>query len=446
MKNIVLFGAGKSSSVLIKYLSEKATANDWNIRIGDINVPAAKERVKGLPNITVEEFDISNESQLQEWVSESDIVVSLLPASMHTAAARACVKNKKNMVTASYVSPEMKELDASAKEAGVILLNEIGVDPGIDHMSAMQVIDSIRDKGGKLTAFESFTGGLLAPESEKANPWKYKFTWNPRNVVLAGQGVAKFRQEGKYKYIPYNRLFRRTEIIHIPGYGHFEGYANRDSLSYLDVYDLQEVKTIYRGTLRRPGYSRAWNAFVQLGATSDEYTMEDTMNMTYEEFINSFLYYHPTDSVETKLAHYMNFDHDAEAMYKLQWLGLFSDKKVGLEKATPAQVLQKILEDVWSLDADDKDMIVMWHKFNYEMNGEQKELHSSMVVVGDDTVDTAMAKTVGLPVAIATEMILNGKIDLKGVVIPTQKGIYEPVLEGLKPYGVNFEEREVEVN
>ncbi len=235
----------------------------------------------------------------------------------------------------------------------------------------MKVLDEIRDQGGKMLVFESFTGGLVAPESDN-NPWNYKFTWNPRNVVLAGQGsAAKFYQEGRYKYIPYNKLFRRTETIEIEGYGKFEGYANRDSLGYREVYRLNEIPTIYRGTLRRPGYCRAWDAFVQLGATDDSYVLEGSEDMTYRQFINSFLPYNPNDSVELKLKHYLRLWDDSPIFEKLEWLGIFSEKKVGLKDATPAQILQKILEEKWSLDPDDKDMLVMWHKFGFELNGKK---------------------------------------------------------------------------
>lgn len=442
MKNILILGAGKSSSVLIQQLLADAAAEDWQLTIGDRFPDHVRKIFPQSDRLAVREFDTHNATLMQQLVSGVDLVISMLPAMLHPAVGAVCLQEGKHMITASYVSDEMKKMDDGAKKKGLLFLNEMGVDPGIDHMSAMQVIDRIRAQGGRMTAFESFTGGLLAPESEKDNPWKYKFTWNPRNVVLAGQGVVKFRQEGTYKYIPYHRLFRRTEVIQIPGYGYFEGYANRDSLKYLDAYHLQEVKTIYRGTLRRPGFCRAWNAFVQIGATDDTYTMENTAEMTHREFINSFLYYDPVAPVELKLAYYMNWDIDSEEMHRMKWLGVFENKKVGLNNATPAQILQKILEDKWSLAPDDKDMLVMWHKFNYELEGRQRESHAYFVATGDDTVNTAMAKTVGLPVAISTKMLLQKKINLRGVVIPTVKEVYEPVMRELAKFGMRFEEIE----
>jgi saccharopine dehydrogenase (NAD+, L-glutamate forming) len=308
----------------------------------------------------------------------------------------------------------------------------------------MKVIDEIRAKGGEIKAFETFTGGLVAPESDD-NPWHYKFTWNPRNVVLAGQGGAvKFIQEGTYKYIPYHKLFRRTELINIEGHGKFEGYANRDSLKYRSVYGLENVETMYRGTLRRPGFCRAWDAFVQLGATDDSYVLPHSETMTFREFINLFLPYNPFDSVELKLRHYLNLAHDEiELFEKFKWLDLFEDIPLGIEQATPAQALQRILERKWSLNQHDKDMIVMWHKFLYQLNGEKKELQSSMVIKGKNTKETAMAMTVGYPLGIAAKMILEGIIQTPGVHIPIKKEMYHPILKELEEYGIVFTENEI---
>lgn len=443
MRNILLIGAGRSTASLIQYLVENAAENNWQLKIVDQSIEHLSDWLKA-DCVSAQKFDVNDSGMRRSLIREADVVISMLPAHMHLEVAKDCVNFKKNMVTASYISDGMRALDEKAKEAGVTMINEIGVDPGIDHLSAMKVIDEIRSKGGKVTAFETFTGGLVAPESDD-NPWNYKFTWNPRNVVLAGQGGAvKFIQEGTYKYIPYHKLFRRTELIDIDTYGKFEGIANRDSLKYRSVYDLEDIKTMYRGTLRRAGYSRAWDAFVQIGATDDSYTLQHTEEMTFREFINLFLPYNPTDSVELKLRYYLGLAHDEiELFEKLEWLDIFKDIKIGIKDATPAQVLQKILERKWTLKPDDKDMIVMWHKFIYEMDGKEHEKHSSMVIKGKDTHDTAMAMTVGYPVGIATKMILNGKINAPGVHIPIQKEMYEPILAELVDYGIRFQEKEV---
>ena len=444
MRKIFLIGAGRSASSLIKYLLDNSVEQGWHLTVADLSLELAQSKINGHENATAIQFDINNEEQRSGEISKADIVISMLPASMHVPVAKDCIAQGKSMVTASYVSDEMKALDEDAKAAGVVLMNEIGVDPGVDHLSAMNVLDEIRDAGGKMLSFESFTGGLVAPESDN-NPWNYKFTWNPRNVVLAGQGsAAKFFQEGRYKYVPYNKLFRRTELIDIEGYGEFEGYANRDSLGYRSVYGLDDIPTIYRGTLRRRGFCRAWDCFVQLGATDDSYVLEDSENMTYRQFINSFLPYNPNDSVELKLKYYLRLWDDTHVFEKLEWLGIFSEAKVGLKEATPAQILQKILEEKWSLEEDDIDMIVMWHKFGYELNGEKLQKESSMVCLGDDQTYTAMAKTVGIPVAIATKLVLNGVIKTPGVRVPITKEIYKPMLEELSQHGINFTEKDTD--
>jgi saccharopine dehydrogenase-like NADP-dependent oxidoreductase len=366
----------------------------------------------------------------------------MLPAHLHIEIAKDCIQFKKHLVTASYISDAMQALDEEAKKNNLIFMNEIGLDPGIDHMSAMKVIDEIRSKGGNMLLFESFCGGLVAPESD-TNLWNYKFTWAPRNVVLAGQGgAAKFIQEGTYKYIPYGTLFRRTEFLEVEGYGKFEAYSNRDSLKYRSIYGLDDVLTLYRGTIRRVGFSKAWNMFVQLGMTDDSYIMEDSENMSYRQFTNSFLPYHPTDSVEIKMRLILKIDQDDIMWDKLLELDLFnSEKKVNLPNATPAQILEKILSDSWTLEPDDKDMIVMYHKFGYELYGEKTQIDSKMVCIGDDQTYTAMAKTVGLPVAMATLLILNGKITTPGVQLPIKKEVYLPILKELEDYGVVFHEQ-----
>ncbi|RBA29909.1 saccharopine dehydrogenase family protein [Flavobacterium tibetense] len=444
MRKILVIGAGRSASSLIKYLLDKSTSENLLVTIADLSLELAQKKIKNHPNARAIAFDIFNETQRKEEIENSDIVISMLPAHLHIEVAKDCITYKKHMVTASYISPAMQELNAAAQENNLIFMNEIGLDPGIDHMSAMKIIDEIRAQGGKILLFESFCGGLVAPESD-TNLWNYKFTWNPRNVVLAGQGgVAKFIQEGTYKYIPYNKLFRRTEFLEVEGYGRFEAYANRDSLKYRSVYGLEDALTVFRGTIRRVGYSRAWDILVQLGMTDDSYTIDDSENMTYREFTNSFLPYHPTDTVEIKLRHAQKIDQDDIIWDKLVEIGLFNgDKKVGLKNATPAQILEKILSESWALEPEDKDMIVMYHKFGYELNGEKKQIDSTMVCIGDDQTYTAMAKTVGLPVAIATLKILNGEIKTPGVQLPMTKEVYNPILKELEEYGVVFKEHEV---
>ena len=441
MKNIFVIGAGRSATTLIGYFLKHAKEQDWHLTVGDISAELCENKIAGHPRGRAISFDVFNAEQRREELSRADVIVSMLPASMHIEVAKECVEMGKHLTTASYISDDMRALDEAAKTKGLTLLNETGLDPGIDHLSAMKLLDEIRNDGGTIEHFESFTGGLVAEESDD-NPWHYKFTWNPRNVVLASQGGAvKFLHNGKYKYIPYNRVFRRTERIKVEGCGEFEGYANRDSLSYRDVYGLEDVKTIYRGTLRRPGFSRSWNAFVHLGLTDDSYVMEDSETLTNREFLNSFLPFSLTDNVELKLRASLKLDQDDQLMEKITWLGLFENTVVGLKNATPAQVLQHILEKKWSMKPDDKDMIVMWHKVGFIKNAQKFVTESSMIVEGDDQDNTAMAKTVGLPLAIATRMILEEKITERGVLLPLSRDIYKPVLSELANNGIVFNEK-----
>ena len=442
MKNILIIGAGKSSSYLIKYLLEKSDKENLHLHIGDICTKNIKLIVGDHQNATSFLFDVFDSKKRQEYIKKSDIVISMLPARFHIEVAKDCITYNKHMVTASYISKEMRALDDAAKTKGLVFMNEIGVDPGIDHMSAMQLIDKIKESGGKMLLFESFTGGLVAPENDN-NLWNYKFTWNPRNVVLAGQGgAAMFIQEGTYKYIPYHKLFRRTEFVNIDGSGNFEAYANRDSLKYRSIYGLEDIPTMYRGTIRKVGFSRAWDIFVQLGMTDDSYRIQNSKGMSYRDFVNLFLAYSPSDSVELKLRSYLKIDQDDVVWAKLIELDLFNPtKKITLKNATPAQILQKILESSWTLEEEDKDMIVMQHLLGYEMKGEKKQIESSLIVKGENQNYTAMAKTVGLPVAIAALKILQGEIKTPGVQLPISKEIYEPILKELKEYGVQFSEK-----
>jgi saccharopine dehydrogenase-like NADP-dependent oxidoreductase len=441
IQRIVVFGAGKSTSAMIEYLATHEDATGWAVTVLDQDEKALSAKCAPYPNIQAQGADLSDPNTRAHWIQQADVVVSMLPAFMHIEVAKACLTYEKHLVTASYVSPEMAALHEEAKAKNLVFLNECGVDPGIDHMSTMEILEKLRAKGAEITSYESFCGGILAPESP-SNPWQYKFTWNPRNVVLAGAGGAvKFIQEGLYKFIPYHKLFRRTEFMTIPGYGRFEGYANRDSLKYISAYGLDGVPTMYRGTLRRPGFCRAWDVFVQLGATDDSYHMEGVATMTHRSFLNSFLAYHASDSVELKLMHYLQIPQDSELMELFEWLGLFTDEPVGLQKGSPAQILQAILEKKWTMTEEDRDMLVMWHRIFYRLEGQTYRLESSMVCKGKTAQNTAMAFTVGLPVAMATRLVAKGLVQDRGVLMPLKKEVYGPILHELADWGIRFDER-----
>jgi saccharopine dehydrogenase (NADP+, L-glutamate forming) len=440
MKTILVLGAGRSSSALISYLLSNAARHDWQIIVGDVSIEAAKSKINGHARGTSVFFNIEDEFTSRKTIASADVVVSLIPANLHASVAKLCLELSRHLLTASYVSEEMKSFHEEASRKELLFLNESGLDPGIDHMSAMQVIDRIREEGGQLTSFESFTGGLIAPETDLENPWRYKFTWNPRNVVLAGQSTAKYLEQGRYKYIPYQQLFERFTPIHVDGLGNYEGYANRDSLKYIETYGLQGIQTMLRGTLRNQGYCSAWNIFVQLGCCDDSYEMEGVSSMTHRDFINSFLISGTGDSAEKQLTATFGIQPAGQEIKRLQWSGFFTDEKVGLTKGTPAQILEHILNKKWKLQPHDKDLVVMWHRFMYSLNGKRYEVQASLVAKGDDSINTAMAKTVGLPIAIAAKLLMEGKIKQRGVVIPTQKEIYEPVLNELKELGIVLKE------
>jgi saccharopine dehydrogenase-like NADP-dependent oxidoreductase len=445
MKRILVLGSGLSTSSLIDYLLVHAEKENWLVTVGDIDQAAAMLKVDGHSRGKAIAFDIFNEMDKARHIKESDLVISMLPARFHPMVADACLEAGRTMLTASYVSPEIRRLDYQARQKGILFFNELGVDPGIDHMSAMRVIDAIRTKGGKLTGFRSYTGGLIAPESDD-NPWNYKFTWNPRNVVLAGQGTSMYIRDGQYKYIPYHQLFRSPEKTTVLDLGEFEVYPNRDSLKYREVYNLPEIKTLIRGTMRRPGFCEAWNVFVQLGMTDDSYTMDSSGHHSWQEFTESFIPSGKEGTITERLSSYLGIPSQGTIMDKLAWLGLFDQEPTGLNNATPAQLLQHKLEQKWGLGPNDKDMIVMQHVFDYQLTGKKYRHKSSLIVIGKDQRQTAMAMTVGTPLAIAARLVLNGSIRATGVQVPTSPEFYNPILSELEQHGIRFVEEEEEVS
>lgn len=444
MTDILILGAGKSSSYLIRYLSAQAVQHHWTITVADQSDEMASQKTQGLPHVHPKGFDISDDKVRNAMISQAAIVISMLPPPLHFVIAQTCLRHGKSLLTASYLSEEISALEKEAREKGIVILMEMGLDPGIDHMSAMKEIDRISESGGQLTSFKSYTGGLMAPGSDN-NPWQYKVTWNPRNVVLAGQGTVKYLFAGQYKYTSYQQLFTRLYHTSIPGYGDFEGYANRDSLRYLSAYQLTGISNFIRGTFRRPGYAAAWHALVQLGLTDDSFVMENTKGMSYKDFTASFLEDTTGEDIATLFFMSCCIDPASDTAERLRWLGLFGDEKIKLPSGSPAQVMQEIIEDKWRLQAEDKDMVVMQHELEYHSRGKNKKVLCTLVNLGEDAVYTAMSKTVGLPLGIAAKLILTGALKLKGVQVPVSKEIYEPVLQELEEYGVSFEVSEIEL-
>jgi len=442
MQNLLIIGAGRSATALINYILEQAKQYSFFVTVGDADLDSAQRKIGNHPNGRAIWLDASKPNDRRDVISRHDVVVSLLPPQMHLEVAQDCIVLGKHMVTASYVSKQVFRLGDEARQRALVFMNEIGLDPGIDHMSAMQRIHQIKAKGGKITAFYSYTGGLVAPESDD-NPWHYKFSWNPRNVVLAGQGTAQFLEEGKLKYIPYRRLFRQYRLVNIPNMGQWEVYANRDSLLYRDAYGLQDIKTLFRGTIRHLGFCDAWNALVRIGLTDATFPIVHSNELTYHDLMEAFLgISQHTGSVKDRIAKMLETEPDSEVMQKLEWLGLFSKRRIKLINATPSLILENLLLEKWALQPDEHDMVIMQHVFEYEIQRKKRKLTSTLVMKGENSQETAMSKLVGLPLGIFVKLLMLGKISTTGVSIPTMPEVYEPVMKELETYGVKFIEEE----
>jgi saccharopine dehydrogenase (NADP+, L-glutamate forming) len=441
MKNILIVGAGRSSAALIKYVLNLAKERGSFVTVADADPKMADQKIGDHPNGRSAWLDVLKGNDRKDLISRADIVVSLLPAHLHLEVAHDCIKLRKHLITASYVSQEMYRLGDEARDRELIFMGEMGLDPGIDHMSAKQKIEEIKEMGGKITAFRSYTGGLIAPESDD-NPWNYKFTWNPRNVVLMGQGTAQYLEGGKLKFLPYNRLFQQARTVEVPGLGDYEVYANRDSLLYKDIYGLDGIPNILRGTFRPLGFCSAWNALIKIGITDGSYPILNSGDITYHEWMDGYVNNISGNSVKERVANLIGESINSPVMQKLEWLGLFRKKKIKLSNATPALILEHLLLDKWKLGKDDKDMVVMQHEFEYELEGKKHLTESTLILKGENQTETAMAKLVGLPMGIFVRLVMEGKITSTGVNIPVMKEVYEPVLEELKNFGVVFKERD----
>ncbi len=437
MKKILILGAGRSSSAVIDYLLFNSNQYGWKVTVADIDITHSKDRISNHSNGIAISFTLDNEETAGFIIGEHDVVVSMLPPHLHDRVAAHCLTHSKHLLTASYVSKKMHELNDEASKKGILFMCEMGLDPGIDHMSAMQIIDKIKLKGGIISSFKSSCGGLVAPACDD-NPWHYKISWNPRNVVLAGQATAQYLDQGIKKFKPYHRLFAEAEPIKIKGYGNFELYPNRDSLSYIDTYKLIGIETIIRATLRKDGYCSAWNALVHLGLTDDSYTIEVSDKMTYRDWLYGYLFpKKKNEDVIKTLSRTLNLKKNHKIIERLNWLGITARKKIGMKTVTPAQILQALMEEKWVMKKNDRDMVVMLHEFRYEID-KKKYSHTSTMVLEGEKDHTAMAKTVGLPLGIMVKLILTTDLKLKGVHIPVMKQVYEPVLKELKELGVIF--------
>ena len=444
-KRVLILGAGRSSSSLIRHLLQHAAQEGYGVRIGDLDVNLANRKAEGHPAATAFALDAGNPEARRNEIAQADLVISMLPAFLHPEVATDAIATRTPLITPSYLSPEIAAMDQAAKDAGIPILNELGLDPGIDHLSAMQVIDELKSEGAQLTGFESYTGGLVAPESDD-NPWHYKFTWNPRNVVLAGQGgSATFRKGGLNRVLPPHRLFKEVTPIDVPGAGRFEGYANRDSLAYEGIYGLEGIETLVRGTLRGDGFCGGWDALFQLGMNRDDAQLSLPEGTSWRALTAGFAGGVGKDADESQVrdAVAKTTGADSAALDLLDWLGLFGEEEVALRKGSPYDILQHRLESKWSLAPEDLDMIVMWHRFGYRTEGgEQRVRTSHLVHIGENDTHTAMSLTVGLPLALAARMWMRGEWRGTGVTLPISPALYTPLLKGLATEGISFTEND----
>lgn len=429
VKHILLFGAGKSATVLIEFLGKVTRKNQWICTVADMNQETIEAKTSGFETLRAKAVQLTDDEARKALIAEADVVISMMPPALHHLVAKDCLALKKHLLTASYIDPLIREMEKEIAAAGLLFLGEMGLDPGIDHMSAMKMIDHIHAQGGKINTFKSHCGGLVAPESDN-NPWHYKISWNPRNVVTAGQAGAIYREQNSTQEKDYIDMFRNCGTVNIKELGALAFYPNRDSLSYIPVYGLNEAATFVRTTLRYPNYCTGWQKVVEAGLTSDE-TIINTNGLSYADFLKNQL-----------TAKNITLDTDL-LKQQFEFLGLNDSTLINKGEQPVSTVLQQLIEEKWKLEKGDKDMIVMLHEIDYTLNGKSHSVQSELIVKGDDELRTAMAKTVGLPLGIAATLLLENKITLRGLHIPILPAFYEPVLEALAEEGVRFEETEL---
>ena len=436
MKNVLVLGAGLVAKPLVQYLLDQP---GYSVTVASRTVSKGTAMIGDRPNGRAVSFDITQDAEaLGPLVADADLAISLLPYIYHLQVAEACIKNNCHLVTTSYVKDEMRALDGAAKEAGVILLNEIGLDPGIDHMSAKIIIDRAHEDGGKVTDFRSYCGGLPAPEAN-TNPYGYKFSWSPRGVLLAGRNDALYLENGEKVDVPNNKLFATHYTVPVEGLGDLDAYPNRDSTPYVEIYGIPEAQTMYRGTLRYPGWCDTWQKFVELGLL-DLTERDDLSGMTYAQLIASLIGKPDAEDLKGELAAHLEVEADSGVIERFEWLGLLDDKLIPAAP-TVLDAMADLMQQKLQYDERERDMIVLLHDFVIEYVDRREHVTSTLIDFGVPGSDTSMARTVGLPAAIATRLILDGQINLTGVHVPVLPEIYEPVLEELAQLGIEMKER-----
>ena len=441
MKKVLILGAGLVARPLVRYLLDQ---QDFEVEVASRTVSKAIKLIDDHPRGVARELNLKNEEGLRSEIGRADIVISMVPYSFHPKIAKYCIDYKKHMVTTSYVSEVMKNLDSEAKRAEITILNELGLDPGIDHMEAMRIINEVEEKGGEIVSFTSYCGGLPAPEAN-TNPFGYKFSWSPIGVLLAGKNSARFLKDGQEIFIPPENLFAHYELIPIEGLGEFEGYPNRDSIPYIDLYGIDSTKTMLRGTLRNKGWCSTMKKVGELGLLDER--EEDWTGMTFKDFLSSLMNEPTEKNAKKALGSHLNIEEDSDIIKRFEWLGLLSDELLPLEKGSPLQILSAKMLEKLQYEEGERDMIILQHTFiaSYQ-DGKKEKITSTLIDFGIPDGDSSMARTVGLPAAIGTRLILEGKIKRSGVYIPVTPEIYEPILKELKELGITFKEKREEVS
>ena len=435
MKRVLVLGAGLVAKPLVRYLLDKG----YQVTMASRTASKAEAMIAGHPNGKALALNVENEAVLAQLIKDCDLAVSLVPYTFHPVVAKHCIANRKHMVTTSYVSTAMQEQDGAAKEAGVTILNEIGVDPGIDHMSAMRIIDDVRKRGGRITSFRSYCGGLPAPDAND-NPFGYKFSWAPRGVLMAGRNSAMYLLDGRKVEIPNERLFHDMHILSIPDQGDYEAYPNRDSISYNDVYGLQGIQTIFRGTLRNMGWCDSMYNFGKLGLFSlDEI---DARGKTYADMTRTLAAASEGEDLAAATAHKLGIPKESYPIRNLEWLGMFSTRSLDAERISPLDAMGNLMYEKLAFRPGERDMIVLFHDFRAEFPGGKKErIISQLIDFGIPNGDSSMSRTVSLPAAIGVHMILTGQITATGVLRPVTPNIYNPVLSELAKLNISCKER-----
>lgn len=443
MKNILVLGAGKSAPYLVHYLLQNAKENDWFVTVADRDLKAARKLVKQHSRGDAILFDINDQEMRSSQIAKSDIVLNILSPMFQHQVAMSCLLYGKHMISVSYQDSRIRDMENDALRKGILILTEIGLDPGIDHMSAASLIAKVRKKNGIINSFESYGGGIPAPDS-LSNPLKYVISWNPRNVVMAGESGAQYLKAGKIKIIPHHSVFIHSWPMKVKGLGMLEAYPNRDSLNYKNLYAFEKAHTVIRGTLRYPGWSETWLQIVRLGMTNEEQRIPNLKNISWADLTEMFL---PLNSqgpnIDQRVANFLNLSPTGQIMQNLEWLGLFSNEKIGIDVETSAQALTHLLNKQLKLKKDTRDMVIIMHLMEVSFPGKNKpdeRYTSTMIHYGENGGFTAMAKSVGLPAGIATKLILTNKLPLTGCHIPTHPAIFVPILKGLAENGLTFEE------